>query len=71
MKLRIPRRIKVEEESSESESETPADIDSSSAQDQVKDKEIVPVVTLRPESPKPESKVITVSEIFDQNGEIV
>lgn len=51
MKLRIPRRIKVEEEeSSESESETPTDPETSSAQDPVKDK--VPVVT---------TKAITVS----------
>lgn len=50
MKLRIPRRIKVEEDSSESEAEAPAPAESSSVPDQVKDK--APVAT---------SKVISVS----------
>lgn len=43
MKLRIPRRIKVEEDSSESESETPADPEASKVQEEVKD--TVPAVT--------------------------
>lgn len=44
MKLRISRRIKVEEESSEEE--TPVEIDSSRAQEQVNEiKDILPVVT--------------------------
>lgn len=50
MKLRITRRIKVEEDSSESEGETPADLDASNVQEEVKDK--VPAVT---------SKTLTVS----------
>lgn len=59
MKLRIPRRIKVEEESSESESENPADV-VSSTDEQAKDKDIV--VT--------SSKTIMVSVTFNKNGEI-
>lgn len=51
MKLRIPRRIKVEEDSSESESENPADLDEAKVQEEeVKDK--MPAVT---------SKTLTVS----------
>lgn len=44
MKLRIPRRIKVEEESSDSESES-APEENTEAQEPVKDK--VPVVTTK------------------------
>lgn len=60
MKLRIPRRIKVEEDSSESEND-PANVDSGRVEEELKDKDILPVVT---------SKTITVSEISYKYGEI-
>lgn len=64
MKLRIPRRIKVEEESSESESEAAAATiasSSSAPQDPAKDK--VPVVTTK--------ATTTVSATLSENGEMI